>query len=632
MNRNALVAVVLSVACTACVKEIDTPVQETLVPHEYKISIDNSTKTTADATGKLSWAAGDVIRYYSTSNGAVSSATVTESGPSASLTMNVAAGARFLVAAYGGTGISQNISGNSFVLNGVLGTEQSGKFEDAHIAVVKTYDVNDASLHFVNVTSLVKFTLERSDVAYVTFESNDGADLHGDGTLQFSFSDVEHSASFGGITANNVTVNVGDAGTYYISTLPCTLENGFTMSLYKSDESYIGKVTTEKSVSLSKNKILNLGTLDARIDTTPVGPVGPVITYEPNLSLNGTANCYIIPVAGEYYFDATVKGSSSESIEGNGDYAEVLWESFGTDVTPNVGDIVNNCRYENGKIYFTSTGENGNAVIAFYNRDEEIIWSWHIWCCMGYDADFYAQEYNNNAGTMMDRNLGATSATPGDVHALGLLYQWGRKDPFLSSNSISISSKTRAASTITWPSAIKSDSSTGTLDYATAHPTTFIRYNSSNDDWYYTGSSSTDNTRWQTSDMTKGLYDPCPAGYRVPDGGSNGVWAKAFGTSSYWKTPSNWDATNNGMNFGKPDKKLGSGTIWYPAAGFLDHSDGSLWNVGYSGEYWSCSLYSYHPYALRYYAYKMYLFDEGVNPSNNEYRAEGLSVRCVKEQ
>ena len=29
----------------------------------------------------------------------------------------------------------------------------------------------------------------------------------------------------------------------------------------------------------------------------------------------------------------------------------------------------------------------------------------------------------------MDRNLGALSATPNDAKALGLFYQWGRKDP-----------------------------------------------------------------------------------------------------------------------------------------------------------------------------------------------------------
>lgn len=36
----------------------------------------------------------------------------------------------------------------------------------------------------------------------------------------------------------------------------------------------------------------------------------------------------------------------------------------------------------------------------------------------------------------MDRNLGAVSATPGDAGAIGLLYQWGRKDPFVTTSEI----------------------------------------------------------------------------------------------------------------------------------------------------------------------------------------------------
>lgn len=111
----------------------------------------------------------------------------------------------------------------------------------------------------------------------------------------------------------------------------------------------------------------------------------------------------------------------------------------------------------------------------------------------------------------MDRNLGATSATPGEISALGLLYQWGRKDPFLSSSSIS--SGTLAKSTIAWPSSVSSNTSNGTIEYAISHPTTFITSNSSNADWYYTGSSSTDDTRWQSE---KTIYDPCPASSAMP--------------------------------------------------------------------------------------------------------------------
>ena len=63
----------------------------------------------------------------------------------------------------------------------------------------------------------------------------------------------------------------------------------------------------------------------------------------------------------------------------------------------------------------------------------------------------------------MDRNLGAISATRGDVGAIGLYYQWGRKDPFLGSSSIS--QTLRAASTGEWPAPVETSENTGTIDY-----------------------------------------------------------------------------------------------------------------------------------------------------------------------
>ena len=162
-----------------------------------------------------------------------------------------------------------------------------------------------------------------------------------------------------------------------------------------------------------------------------------------NLSLSGTANCYVVSNAGFYYFKS-VKGNSSTSV-GTVSSVAVLWESFGTSTTPSVGDLVKSVSYKDGNIYFdtATTFKEGNAVIAAKNSSGEILWSWHIW----FTDQPQGQEYYNNAGTMMDRNLGATSATPGDVGALGLLYQWGRKDPFLGSSLIS--SSTQAKSTIT---------------------------------------------------------------------------------------------------------------------------------------------------------------------------------------
>ena len=192
------------------------------------------------------------------------------------------------------------------------------------------------------------------------------------------------------------------------------------------------------------------------------------------------------------------------------------------------------------------------------------------------------QVYYNDAGTMMDRNLGATSATPGDVGALGLLYQWGRKDPFLGSSSIS--SGALVKSTITWPSAVESSSATGTVDYTILNPTTFVTASSSSEyDWHY---ASRDNTLWTTSDKTKSIYDPCPSGWRVPDGGSNGVWSKVLGSSLPFADALLYDGTNEGMNF---SGKFGSAsTIWYPFSGYRSYG-GGLSNVGYGGDNWSAS-------------------------------------------
>lgn len=138
-------------------------------------------------------------------------------------------------------------------------------------------------------------------------------------------------------------------------------------------------------------------------------------------------------------------------------------------------------------------------MIAAKNSKGTILWSWHIWCA---EEGWHEQVYYNDAGIMMDRDLGATSATPGDVGALGLLYQWGRKDPFLGSSSIS--SSVMAVSTGAW-----NITSGGSVVNAEENPMAF-----------YTGMS-LPNGSWQT---VKTVCDPCPTGWRVPEGGM-----KAYG-------------------------------------------------------------------------------------------------------
>ena len=330
-----------------------------------------------------------------------------------------------------------------------------------------------------------------------------------------------------------------------------------------------------------------------------------------DLSKAGPANCYIVSEAGSYMFIPT-KGNVIEPV-GNIDSVEVLWESFGTDVTPASGDLVRNVRYENSAVYFETPADfkEGNAVIAAKDAGGRILWSWHIWLTDQPEV----QVYYNNAGTMMDRNLGATSASPGDVGALGLFYQWGRKDPFLGASSIDES--VAAKSTLVWPSPVESDSNNGTIEFSIANPTTFITRNINNHDWYYSSWEDTDNyRRWAE---LKNIYDPCPRGWRVPDGGENGVWHIAVGFSSF---DHSYDSANRGMDF---SETLGSAqSIWFPNAGYLTY-DGILNSVGSAGSCWSASHSSVMADAFKY-------WNSGkVSLWSDNQRATGRTVRCVQD-
>lgn len=330
------------------------------------------------------------------------------------------------------------------------------------------------------------------------------------------------------------------------------------------------------------------------------------------------ANCFIISKAGIYAFK-TVKGNGNESV-GEVASADVLWETFGTSVAPSVGDLVKSVRLGKGCVVFETadTYKEGNAVIAVRDSNGEILWSWHIWFTDQPKNCVYA----NNAGTMMDRNLGATSATPGYVGALGLLYQWGRKDPFLASSDVK--ENILALSSMTWPPVIDCSSSVGTVEYTISHPTTFITDgNNKNHDWCYSENGEiVEPNRWQSE---KTIYDPCPSGWRVPDGGDNGVWEKAGFPYNFWyPDPDSYDSINKGMNFGST---YSSRTTWYPAAGCRHYSEGDLSYTSYEGDYWSVTLDHGRLRGCCFY------FDESgyMDPSSRNLMSYACSVRCIQE-
>jgi hypothetical protein len=249
----------------------------------------------------------------------------------------------------------------------------------------------------------------------------------------------------------------------------------------------------------------------------------------------------------------------------------------------------------------------GNAVIAAKTKNGRILWSWHIWIT---DKPRKVV-YNNNAGAMMERNLGATGWQAGQPGSLGLMYQWGRKDPFPGSAALngSVMAKTTAKVYATISSATD-----GTIEYSIKNPSTIIFANSArSSDWLYNdGTAGVDNSRWQSA---KTIYDPCPVGWRVPDGGENGVWKIAGFEDDHY-------AGDDGFFF-----KIASPSYsWYPAAGCRGSVDDKLYSVGRTLRYWSVTTNDR-------YASRLFVFTSGngFQSSNFAPRVCASSVRCFRE-
>ena len=373
------------------------------------------------------------------------------------------------------------------------------------------------------------------------------------------------------VTQNSVTVvsevvrdgrsSVIEKGVLVGETPDLTIENA--LKVVKSE-------SEEKEFTLTVNDLLDgtkyyvrsyaknsagIGYSESRSFTTPFGNIVE------DLCVYGTANSYIVTQTGTYKIKP-VKGNSLESV-GEVHSAEVLWETFGSSVAPREGDLISSVGYKDGYVIFKvhDPYKEGNAVIAAKDENGTILWSWHIWLTDQPQEHIYP----NNAGTMMDRNLGATSATPGDVGALGLFYQWGRKDPFLGSSSITTS--VQASSTGAW--GINRDSHADNIGFTINNPNTLL----------FSDYSSDVNMVWNTS---KTITDPCPLGWRIPEGGFDGFFANAGFEQD------EEDRTNKGSYYLLSDGILKS---WFPYAGHIDENTGMPSRVGERRQsyYWTVS-------------------------------------------
>lgn len=306
-----------------------------------------------------------------------------------------------------------------------------------------------------------------------------------------------------------VQLDPDEATSFYITLPPTDFKEGFILTVYDASGG-MTTLETDKLQQIRRSAFLRMPVVDCSDEAEFDDAV--------DLSVDGTANSYVVSGPGCYKLPA-VKGNSDESV-GAVASADVIWETLGTAEAPQVGDLVAATGFEDGYVLFRTQDEfkEGNALIAAKDASGTILWSWHIWMV---EDEIQEQMYANGTGVMMDRNLGATASYPDGGDVYGLLYQWGRKDPFMARSGMAATAQhSYSASPVS-------------IEYATQNPTAIFRYQSTDilfpgndvgDDWCGPEEQVAADSRWESE---KTVYDPCPAGWRVPDGGPDGIWAMA---------------------------------------------------------------------------------------------------------
>ncbi|WP_321518663.1 DUF4906 domain-containing protein [uncultured Bacteroides sp.] len=350
--------------------------------------------------------------------------------------------------------------------------------------------------------------------------------------------------------------------------------------------------------------------------------------------VSSRSNCYIVPPNRAVIFPvsrANDDGTTRITNVNSGWTAELLWTDNSRGLDPsglsNIKSVT--AQLADGTIKVETGRAEGNAVVVA-KVNGIIVWSWHIWVT-SYDPNVTNKSYNSK--TFMDRNLGAVSNSSQDVGSLGLLYQWGRKDPFPGASGITslINTAIYGPSNPIFIKVVAPDTQDfkkqpftlplNNIDNSIKNPLQFYYTTSTTGgtnkyDWYSTTGEHDDNLWGATG--SKSVYDPSPEGWRVPKSGDN--------SSSPWN-----GLIINGISFTYGYNWTAIG--WYPAVGCRYYKTGDLTGVGLYGVYWSASVNNATD------TYSLYLSSTEVRTSNlvvtakteSTYRSYGFPIRCVKD-
>lgn len=331
-----------------------------------------------------------------------------------------------------------------------------------------------------------------------------------------------------------------------------------------------------------------------------------------NLGKKGTANCYIVNEAGEYKFPL-VKGNTEESV-GTVAKAALLWETWNNQEVVTANSVIASVDCIDGFITFStpSTLKPGNALIAALDANDEVLWSWHIWIPATPITE--AVEPNYSVKPAMSRNLGALVDTPATldpvatVESFGLLYEWGRKDPFPGLGVVYDAGAITVAGT-----EMTKQVGPMTVEEAIKNPTVYITKNETSKDWL---PEITDAVGKLWGETEKSIYDPCPVGYMLPERNKScGFWDSELIGKDYFA----FDSDNCCYTLG---------TMIFPLAGYIDEGTDGQKKAGirtlvWSGRWDSGTVNGYGMYG--------YTDEPASFKRTGQVRSRGGSVRCVAE-
>lgn len=346
----------------------------------------------------------------------------------------------------------------------------------------------------------------------------------------------------------------------------------------------------------------------------------------------GAANCHVVKPGGTLTIKA-VKGNSTTALEF--DNATLVWQ----DAIGLVSSVSGNGS-EGVVVVRLADGKEGNAVVAARDGDR-IVWSWHVWVT-DYDPEADIFEWTDANGITykyMDRNLGALSAEKYSKESLGLMYQWGRKDPFPGGDDVESQIQKRIYDINGNQIYMKieerptyNDNTSTNLQLAIEHPDVFYGAPSSSwpvVDWLTDKAALQNNDLWGGKTNAKTIYDPCPEGWRIPAAGNGWGFRTEYKKKGSLNDDGEYDESYPW--FQDYDKCIGfryktkaGKEYWFPLVGKLDPNNGTLQSVGGSGYYNTCTDNSNTVF------YECLAWGNPASESMLN-RTHGAATRCIKE-